>query len=221
MRPSEGRSARQRRLARLNRVPLPNLYDLHPDVRRTPRRELGLLTIPVSEIRGTAVEGPAQRGSDFLPFPVLKSDNWLNRWQRLRAAHERLEILPPIDVVQTSEGYWVTDGHNRVGLALYAGQDDIDAAVTHLHLPDTTDVDVHTGSLESVLEDSRQLRAAGQGRLARGGTARERPRRAGSAANAPETAPNQPEGAANAPETAANAREPAPEPPEGAPPDEQ
>jgi hypothetical protein len=174
IRPGESRGARERRIARLNRTPLPNLYDLHPDARLAPRRELGLLTIPVAQILGTAVEGRAQRGSDFLPFPVLKSDNWVSRWQRLRAAHQRLEILPPIDVVQTAEGYWVTDGHNRVGLALYGGQDDIDASVTHLHLRDADDTHVQTGSLATVLEDSRQVRAAGQGRLDRGGTARGR-----------------------------------------------
>jgi hypothetical protein len=183
---AEGQAARGRRLARLNRTPLPNLHDLHPDARRASRRELGLLTIPVSKIQGTAVEGPAQRGSDFLPFPALKSDNWVSRWQRLRAANQRLEILPPIDVIQTPEGYWVTDGHNRVALALYGGQDDIDASVTHVHVGDTDDSHVRTGSLSTVLEDSRQLRAAGQGRLDRGATARERPRQPESATNPPE-----------------------------------
>jgi hypothetical protein len=193
IRPGESRAARERRIARLNRTPLPNLYDLHPDARQAPRRELGLLTIPVAQIRGTAVEGPAQRGSDFLPFPVLKSDNWVSRWQRLRAAHQRLEILPPIDVVQTAEGYWVTDGHNRIGVALYGGQDDIDASVTHLHLRDTDDTHVQTGSLATVLEDSRQVRAAGQGRLDRGATARGRPRPPGSETNVPERDTNPPE----------------------------
>jgi hypothetical protein len=200
MRPGEGRAARRRRIGRSNRVPLPNLFDLHPDARLSPRRELGLLTIPVSEIRGTAVEGPAQRGSDFLPLPALKSDNWRNRWQRIRAAQDRLEILPPIDVIQTSDGYWVTDGHNRVGAALYGGQDDIDASVTHLHLRDTDDAHVRTGNLGTILEDSRQLRAAGEGRLDRGGTARERPRPPGSVADGPGSATNPPESADNAPE---------------------
>src|SRR4051812_28143158 len=152
IRREEGPAARSRRLARLNRAPLPNLYDVHPEARLAPRRELGLLTVPVARIRGTAVEGAAQRGSDFLPFPALKSMNWQNRWQRLRQAQERLEILPPIDVLQTSDGYWVTDGHNRVAAALYGGQDDIDASVTHLHLPNADDADVQTGALTGLLE---------------------------------------------------------------------
>ena len=174
MRPREGRLARQRRLNRRNRTALPNLHDLHPEAAFAPRRDLGLLTIPVSEIRGTAVAGPAQRGGDFLPFPALKSLNWENRWQRIRDAQDRLAILPPIDVLQTPEGYWVTDGHNRVAAALYGGQDDIDASVTHVHLPNADDAEVRTGALTTVLEDSMQVRAAAAGRLSRGATARGR-----------------------------------------------
>lgn len=167
---------RLRALRRENRLPLPNLYDVHPEARRAGRRQLGLLTIPVSRIRGTAVEGPAQRGRDFLPLPLLRSQNWQARWQRLRQAQDRLAILPPIDVLQTPEGYWVVDGHNRVGLALYNNQDDIDASVTHLHLPGASDQDVQAGSMATVLDEGRQLRAAGEGRLSRGGTARARAR---------------------------------------------
>ena len=166
--------ARLRALRKRNRTPLESLYDLHPEARHAARRDLGLLTIPVARIRGTAVEGPPQRGGDFLPLPSLKSSNWRSRWQRLREAQERLAILPPIDVLQTVDGYWVVDGHNRVGLALYANQDDIDASVTHVHLPGSDDNDIRTGSMATVLDDGRQLRAAGQGRLSRGATARTR-----------------------------------------------
>jgi hypothetical protein len=184
--------ARLRELRRRNRLPLENLYDLHPEARRAPRRDLGLLTIPVARIRGTAVEGPPQRGRDFLPLPMLRSSNWQGRWQRLRHAQDRLAILPPIDVVQTGEGYWVVDGHNRVGLALYGNQDDIDASVTHLHLPGASDADVRAGSLATVLDDARQVRAAGEGRLARGATARSQrrcPREEPPSAEAPSAEP--------------------------------
>jgi len=166
--------ARLRALARQNRTALENLHDVHPEVRHAARRELGLLTIPVSRIRGTAVEGPPQRGGDFLPLPDLKSANWRSRWQRLRQAQDRLAILPPIDVLQAGEAYWVVDGHNRVALALYGNQDDIDASVTHVHLPGTKDDHVRAGSLATVLDEGRQVRAAGEGRLSRGAAARSR-----------------------------------------------
>src|SRR5258706_738430 len=154
------------RLRQLSRTPLPNLFDLHPEARSAPRRQLGVATIPVARIRGTAVEGPAQRGSDFKPLRGLRGSNWRGRWQRLRAANDRLAILPPIDVLQTDDGYWVIDGHNRVALALYSGQDDIDAAVTYVHLPgsrETVEGAPTEGSLEAILADAHDLPAAARG----------------------------------------------------------
>jgi hypothetical protein len=170
LRSSERQATRARRLRRLERTALANLFELHPEVRVAARRDLGLLTIPVAEIRGTAVEGPSQRGADFLPLPGLRNANWRSRWQRVRAAQQNLAVLPPIDVLQTDDGYWVTDGHNRVAAALAGGQDDIDAAVTHVHLPGDDERKAVTGSLETILDDSRQVRAAGEGRLTRGAT---------------------------------------------------
>jgi hypothetical protein len=148
-----------RALTRQAPQPLPNLFDQHPEARFAPRRELGLATIPVSRIRGTAVEGPTQRGRDFKPLPFLRGANWRARWQRLKAAGDRLAILPPIDVVETADGYWVVDGHNRVALALANGQADMDASVTHLRLPGEEAAEAPSASLESVLEDSQALRA--------------------------------------------------------------
>jgi hypothetical protein len=159
--------SRESQLRRLNRVPIVSLDDMHPEVATASRRDLGFMTIPVSQIRGTAVQGAPQRGADFTPLPALKGANWRQRWQRLRAAHDRLAILPPIDVLQTEDGYWVLDGHNRVALALLAGQDDIDANVTHVHLPGTSDASLPTGSLASLLSDSLEVRGAAQAGAAR------------------------------------------------------
>jgi hypothetical protein len=164
------------RVRRSARKPLQNLYDRHPEARFAARSPLGLLTIPVSEVRGTAVEGPAQRGGDFLPLRPLRSGNWTGRWQRIRNAQERLVILPPIDVLQTRDGYWVTDGHNRVAAALYGGQDEIDAVVTHVHLPGDT-AEPRPGSLAAGLAEAGDLRAAGEGRLSRGSSLRTTGRR--------------------------------------------
>jgi hypothetical protein len=164
----DGEAAQLRRAAR---EPLANLYEVHPEARFAPRRLLGLKTIPVAEVKGTAVEGAAQRNGDFLPLPRLQGSNWLARWQRLRKAHANLVILPPIDVFQTMDGYWVIDGHNRVAAALYGGQDDIDAVVTHIHLPGEP-AEPETGFLGAGLEGSQDLRAAGEGRLTPGSTVR-------------------------------------------------
>lgn len=157
-----------RGLRRRGHGALPNLFDLHPEARIASRRQLGLRTIPVAEVVGTAVEGGAQRGTDFKPLPQLRSRNWRGRYQRVRAAQERLAVLPPIDVLQTDEGYWVVDGHNRVAAALAGGQDEIDALVTHVHLPGSQEPEAASGSLAAMLADGQELRAAGAGRLTPG-----------------------------------------------------
>jgi hypothetical protein len=160
--------SQERRVRRKGRNALPNLFELHPETRIASRRQLGLRTIPVEEIVGTAVEGAAQRRLDFLPLPQLRSRNWRARYQRVRAAQEHLAVLPPIDVLQTDEGYWVVDGHNRVAAALAGGQDEIDALVTHVHLPGSKEPEMASGSLAAMLADGEELRAAGAGLLTPG-----------------------------------------------------
>jgi hypothetical protein len=167
------RRSRLRYMRKLGREPLPNLFEIHPEARMAPRRELGLRSIPVDEVRGSAVEGPAQRGTDFLPLPPFRSANWIARWRRIRDAVDRMAVLPPIDVLKTADGYWVVDGHNRVAAALYAGQLEIDALVTAVRLPGETVEQVQpdegaAGSLEAMLADADELRAAGTGMLTPG-----------------------------------------------------
>jgi hypothetical protein len=154
--------ARVRRVRRLAREPLPYLYDVHPEARKATPHDLGIRTIDVDEIIGTAVGPAAQRGRDFLPLKPFRSQNWAARWQRMRAAIERLTILPPIDAVLYGEGYWVLDGHNRVAAALYSGQVQIDANVTELVPPGGAPTQ-RPGSLASNVIDGRAVRTAGAG----------------------------------------------------------
>lgn len=151
---------------RRRKRPLPNLYEVHPEARLAPLRELGLCTIPVDEVIGTAVQGVAQRGLDFQPLPAFRSTNWRGRFQRIREALDRLQALPPIDVLKTAEGYWVIDGHNRVAAARANGQVAIDADVRHVMLPGQPPV--RPGSLAPVLVGSDQIRAVGRGRFTPG-----------------------------------------------------
>lgn len=156
-------AARVRRLRALNRTPLPNLYDVHPEARSLPGREIGLRSIPLDEIAGTAVAGPAQRGSDFKPMPAFRSRNWLARWQRIRSAYDRLEVVPPIEILRYADRYWVLDGHNRAAAALDNGQVEIDAEVTELRAPGTASTEP-PAPLAAVMSDAADLRAAGAGR---------------------------------------------------------
>jgi hypothetical protein len=159
------RRAKLDALDRLNRIPLPSLYASFPEARNHVRREIGLRSIPLDEIAGTAVAGPAQRGSDFTPMPAFRNQNWEARWNRLSRATNDLTILPPIDVLRFRDRYWVEDGHNRVAAALRNGQMEIDAAVTDLRSTAASTTPRATETLAPMLEEGRELRAAGEGRF--------------------------------------------------------
>jgi hypothetical protein len=159
---AERPGARVRRLRRLARRPLRQLYEEHPEARRANPRERGTRSIPTDEIRGTAVGGGDQRGADFLPLKPFRSTNWAARWQRIRSAVDRLTVLPPIDVYRYGDGYWVIDGHNRVAAALYAGQVEVDASVTELIPPDGVAAEP-PAEIASSLIGSLSVRAAGEG----------------------------------------------------------
>lgn len=159
---SERPGARVRRVRRMGNEPLQYLMEIHPEARAARPVQVGLRTIDVGQIAGTAVGGGDQRGGDFLPLKPFRGANWLGRWQRLRAAHDRLVDLPPIEVVKYADGYWVVDGHNRVALGLYAGQVGIDADITELVPPGGRRTEPIL-SLAPQQADSLSLRTAGTG----------------------------------------------------------
>jgi hypothetical protein len=148
---------RVRRIRRLARHPLASLPDLYPESERARPVVVGLRSLPIDQIRGTAVGGGDQRGGDFLPLKPFRGQNWQARWQRLRRAQDNLAILPPIDVVKYDDGYWVVDGHNRVALALYGNQPEIDASVVELVPPGATRTEP-IGTLEAEVDAARSVR---------------------------------------------------------------
>lgn len=160
---SERPGARVRRVRRMASMPLPYLYDIHPEARSARPIEVGLDTIDIGEIAGTAVGGGAQRGGDFLPLKPSRTGNWAARWQRLRDANQALAVLPPIDAVKYAGRYWAVDGHNRIALALYAGQVAVDANVTEL-VPLGERQTAPVASLAGSVAASRALRTAASGR---------------------------------------------------------
>jgi hypothetical protein len=143
---------------------LPSLYEDHPEATRAPRRPLGVQSVPIDRIVGT-MRHPSQNTADFLPLPGLRGENWRARWQRINRANERLEVLPPVELFQVGEEYYVADGHNRVAAARQADAIEIDASVTQLLVPGTT-----PGTAEfdaTSLIGSESVRNAARGRYSR------------------------------------------------------
>lgn len=158
-----GREADKRK--REEREVLPSLFDRHPDGTSAPRRRLGLRSVALDRIVGT-MRRPSQNTADFLPLPTLRGENWRGRWQRIERAMAGLTVLPPVDLVQVGDDYYVEDGHNRVAAARHAEAVEIDADVTQLLLAGVTRPGQGTIDASSLV-DSGIMRQAGSGRLSR------------------------------------------------------
>jgi hypothetical protein len=150
---------------------LPSLFEARPEATRAPRRPLGVRTVPIDRIVGT-MRHPSQNTADFLPLDELRGENWRARWQRINRANDRLEVLPPVDLFQVGDEYYVADGHNRVAAARQAGALDIDASVTQLLVPGAGGLGPAEFDASSVI-GSQSVRQAASGRFSR--TVEQRP----------------------------------------------
>lgn len=149
----------------VERSVLPSIYERFPDASKAPRRRLGVKAVPLDRIVGT-MRNPSQNTADFLPLPHLRGENWRSRWQRITRAMDRLVTLPPVDLVQVGDEYYVADGHNRVAAALQADAVEIDADVTQLIVPGVT-APGQSSVTASGLVGEAEVRLAGQGRYSR------------------------------------------------------
>ncbi len=105
----------------------------------------GMQEIQIKDIRGSE-----DRYRDFdREFLPVRQD-LRNRWERIDEAHYRDIILPPIQLYQIGDIYFVRDGNHRVSVAKLQGKEFIDAEVIELK----TDVEITT---DTTVEDLRKI----------------------------------------------------------------
>ena len=90
-------------------------------------RQLGLQTIPLDTIVGTA-----EHRRDFDRHFRPASNRVRERWEQLALAQRRGAAIPPIEVYRVGGLHFVSDGHHRVSIAAATGQQTIDAYVTEI-----------------------------------------------------------------------------------------
>jgi hypothetical protein len=90
-------------------------------------RRIGLCVVPLDVIVGTV-----DRARDFDRHFRPTSQRGRSRWEQIAAAVRRGEAMPPIDLLQIGEIYFVRDGHHRVSVARALGRDEIEARVTEV-----------------------------------------------------------------------------------------
>jgi hypothetical protein len=115
------------RLLRLDRNErsLLDLPEALRSVRVNARHYLGRESVPVDQIRGS--EGRSHDfDSEFNPLRLTTMERWID----IAIAQQIGMVLPPVDLIQLGEVYFVRDGHHRISVARFNGQEQIDAEVT-------------------------------------------------------------------------------------------
>jgi hypothetical protein len=89
-----------------------------------------LSTIPLDRIVGSV-----GHSGDFTLRFWPRASVWPERWVLIDVAMSQPEGLPPIEVFQIGDKYFVADGNHRVSVARANGMRDIEAYVTEMTLP--------------------------------------------------------------------------------------
>lgn len=89
----------------------------------------GTRAVPIDQIRGS--EG---RSDDFDADFRPTSNRTRGRWMSVAAAVLMGKTLPPVDLVEIGDRYFVRDGHHRISVARALGQTAVDAEVTVLDM---------------------------------------------------------------------------------------
>ena len=89
------------------------------------RHYAGIQSVLINQIRGT--EG---RSEDFDAGFSLLNDRSKSRWMSIAIARQFGTPMPPVELIQVGNTYFVRDGHHRISVALAFGEETIDAEVT-------------------------------------------------------------------------------------------
>lgn len=112
--------------ATLTRKPrhLINLAEVQPGSQAGNRYPAGVQTVPIDQIQGS--HGRCHDfDSSFFPL----QHHTRSRWLRVASARQQGVALPPVELTQIGEVYFVRDGHHRISVARALGQTDIEADV--------------------------------------------------------------------------------------------
>ena len=94
---------------------------------RRPARETRIVNVPLSQIVGS--EG---RVGDFDSHFHPLNDHTRDRWISIAAATRQGVAMPPVELIQAADGYYVRDGHHRISVARAAGQATIESRIAYV-----------------------------------------------------------------------------------------
>jgi hypothetical protein len=104
----------------------------------------------LKQIETDQIIGSVSRFTEFDRAFLPRQTHTRERWESIDQAYYKDVILPPIDVYQIGEVYFVKDGNHRVSVARERGQLYMDAFVVKISIPGN--LDKHTNINNLVLQ---------------------------------------------------------------------
>ena len=101
------------------------LVEIEKSLKVHNRHFAGIQSVLIRQIRGT--EG---RSEDFDAGFSSLNERSKSRWLSIATARKLGTRMPPVELIQVGEIYFVRDGHHRISVALAFGEEAIDAEVT-------------------------------------------------------------------------------------------
>jgi hypothetical protein len=98
--------------------------DLRRELAANNRRPRGTRVVEVDDIVGS-VGRSGDFDRSFLPARASVGQ----RWKRIDRAFQRGEDLPPVELYEIGDSYFVADGHHRLSVARFHGVSTVEAAV--------------------------------------------------------------------------------------------
>jgi len=119
-------------MARIRREQAANRLLSFDDVRRelagNNRLHRGTRVVEVEEILGSVGRWD-EFDRSFLPARASVG----HKWKRIDRAFHRAQDLPPVELYEIGDAYFVVDGHHRVSVARYHGVPTVEATVAEFH----------------------------------------------------------------------------------------
>ncbi len=107
----------------------------YEEVRTILQGREGVTLAGAQDVPLVKIVGSVGRYRDFTQAFLPRNEALLQRWQRVGAAMSGIAGLPPIDLYQVGELYFVRDGNHRVSVARARGDQTIEAFVTRVEAP--------------------------------------------------------------------------------------
>jgi hypothetical protein len=106
-----------------------DLNEVESQGRVRDRHYAGIKTVRIDQIKGS--EGRTEDfNANFKPLQARSKD----RWTSIARAQLNDQPLPPVELIQVGEIYFVRDGHHRISVARALGQESIEAEVTSFQI---------------------------------------------------------------------------------------